>query len=412
MTKYTTLKQLLLLFAITSTILSVEAQSFDGTKFYRLTTQWQGEGKSLDVINDGSKNNQLQLANTGNFSGQSWKITLLQNGYYRLTTQWQGENKSLDVVNDGKNNKIQLAGTAEVSGQYWKISPLGDGYYRLSNLWQGDGKSLDVLNDGTNNQLQLNDTGNYSGQYWKITDLSGSNNATLIPTKPPFHGTIFVSPDILKASDPTAFSTLTDAGQAERTMFDRRQGADGAFVSLQPYLFKATYQDNLSIEMQVNPEFGSVENARKEARKYAEVIGRLPTVLRKDVKTSWIHQGDKLFGGGNNNILIHTGQAAAYERDGILEEALIHEGAHSSLDAAHALAKGWVAAQKADPVFISSYAQENPQREDIAESFIFFLALQYRGDRMTKELKETIKKSIPQRMAYFKQQNFKVYPWK
>lgn len=406
------MKRYLLFFVIYCISFTGVAQSFDGTRFYRLTTQWQGEGKSLDVLNDG-KNNQIQLANTGDFSGQYWKITPLKNGYYRLSTQWQGEGKSLDVINDGQNNKLHLAATSEVSGQYWKITALGNGYYRLSTLWQGEGKSLDVLNDGKNNQLQLAKTGDFSGQYWKITELtSGGGTPIAKPTKPPYYGTIFVSPDILKASDPTAFSTLEDAGQAERIMFDRRQGTDGAFVTLKPYLFKASYKDNLIIEMQVNPEFGSLEKARAEARKYAEVIGRLPTVLRKDVKTSWIHKGDKLFGGGNNNLLIHTGQAAAYERDGILEEALIHEGAHSSLDATHALAKGWVAAQKADPVFISTYAEENPQREDIAESFIFFLALQYRLDRIPKELKETVEKCIPQRMAYFKQQGFSVYPWR
>lgn len=412
MIKFKTLKKNWLILAFTCASLASTAQSFDGNKFYRLTTQWQGEGKSLDVVNDG-KNNQIQLANTGNFSGQYWKITPLKNGYYRLTTQWQGEGKSLDVINDGINNKLHMAKTTEVSGQYWKITALDNGYYRLSTLWQGEGKSLDVLNDGKNQQLQLAKTGDFSGQYWKITDLTGGEGIPIAtPTKPPYHGTIFVSPDILKASDPTAFSTLEDAGQGERTMFDRRAGSDGAFIILKPYLFKANYKDNLSIEMQVNPEFGTVDKARIEARKYAEVIGRLPTVLRKDVKTSWIHKGDKLFGGGNNNLLIHTGQAAAYERDGILEEALIHEGAHSSLDAEHALAKEWVAAQKADPVFISTYAEENPQREDIAESFIFFLALQYRLDRIPKELKETVEKCIPQRMAYFKKQGFNVYPWK
>jgi hypothetical protein len=364
MAKYKTLKWGLLFFAITTVILKGNAQSFDGSKFYRLTTEWQGEGKSLDVLNDG-KNNQLQLADSGNFSGQNWKITPLGNGYYRLTTLWLGEGRSLDVVNDGKNNQPQLA-----------------------------------------------QTGDFSGQYWKITDLSESATVTPGIIKPPFHGTIFISSDILTAVDPTTFSTLEDAGQADRTMFDRREGFEGAFITLKPYLFIARYTDNLSIEMQVNPEFGSVQNARAQARKYAEVIGRLPMVLRKDVKTSWIHQGDKLFGGGNNNLLIHTGQAAEYEKDGILEEALIHEGAHSSLDAEHAQSQGWQVAQKVDSVFISTYAQENPTREDIAESFIFYLALQYRSNRISKELKETIEKSIPNRMEYFKQQNFNVYPWK
>lgn len=150
-----------------------DAAAFDQNKYYRLTCQWQGEGKSLDIVNDGKNNNQLQLANTGKFTGQAWKITPLGKGFYRLTTMWQGEDKSLDVVNDGKNNnKLQLAKTGRYSGQAWKITPVGNGYYRLTTKWQGDGKSLDVVNDGkNNNQLQLAKTGKYSGQLWKITEI-------------------------------------------------------------------------------------------------------------------------------------------------------------------------------------------------------------------------------------------------
>lgn len=149
---------------------SVYSQTFDNG-YYRLTTQWLGDGKSLDVINDGV-NNQLHLTHTANASGQFWKFTPLGDGYFRLTTQWQGESKSLDVVNDGTNNKIQLAKTENVTGQYWKITAVGNGFYRLTTKWLGDGKSLDVVNDGTNSKLQLANTGNFSGQYWKITSLS------------------------------------------------------------------------------------------------------------------------------------------------------------------------------------------------------------------------------------------------
>ena len=48
------------------------------------------------------------------------------------------------------------------------------------------------------------------------------------------------------------------------------------------------------------------------------------------------------------NLLIHTGQADRYAADGILEETLVHEAAHTSLDAAHASALDWLAAQTDD----------------------------------------------------------------
>lgn len=152
--------------------------------YYRLTTQWQGEGKSLDIINDGA-NNKLQLASTANVSGQLWKFIPLGNNYYRLTTQWLGETKSLDVITDGINYKLQLEASDDVSGQYWKITPLGNGFYRITTKLLGMVKSLDVVADGSNNKLQLANTGNFSGQFWKITEVSG--NPAIVPESPPIN---------------------------------------------------------------------------------------------------------------------------------------------------------------------------------------------------------------------------------
>lgn len=224
---------------------------------------------------------------------------------------------------------------------------------------------------------------------------------------PPFSGTIFLDGDIITSADPSTYTGLVDAGKSARTMYDRRAND---WVNLEPWLFNASYDDGLSIEMQVNPEFGTQEEARIQAEKYAEVIGRLPTSLRKDVETSWIHKGVNPFGGGNRNLLIHVGQADLYVNDGILEETLVHEASHTSLDAEHATSQGWKTAQEKDPAFISTYARDNPEREDIAESFLLFLALRHRGDRISQELKDDITRHIPERIKYFDSLNLNMYP--
>ena len=170
----------LLLFTVVA-----QAQELDPASYYRLTTQWQGDGKSLDILNDG-QNNKPILAATANYSSQMWKLTPLGNGFYRLTTQWQGDGKSLDIINDGQNNKPILAATGNYSGQMWKLAPLGNGFYRLTTQWQGDGKSLDIINDGQNNKPILAATGNYSGQMWKLTQVTPSGPQ---PTWTPLSGT-------------------------------------------------------------------------------------------------------------------------------------------------------------------------------------------------------------------------------
>jgi hypothetical protein len=218
------------------------------------------------------------------------------------------------------------------------------------------------------------------------------------PTTPPFSGTIFIDPDIITPDDPTTFLGLTAAGQAARTMFDRRVNG---WITVEAYLFAASFSDGLSVEVQVNPEFGTTAASQAEAEFYARAVGRLPTALRRDVRTMWIHRGVQPFGGGNDNILIHTGQADAYIASGILEETLAHEASHTSLDAAHATSPGWLAAQAADPTFISTYARDNPTREDIAESFVPYLAVRYRANRISPSLRATIEAAIPNRIAYF-----------
>ena len=215
--------------------------------------------------------------------------------------------------------------------------------------------------------------------------------------EPPFSGTIFLDPDIITDTDPTTFTHLVDSGQAVRRMFDRRVNG---WVSVNAFLFNANYSDGLVSEIQVNPEFGNRAGALEQASRFAPVIGRLPTCLRADVQTVWIHKGIQPFGGGNHNLLIHTGQADVYEASGILEETLVHEATHTSLDAAHAAAKGWVAAQKVDDAFISTYARDYPDREDLAESFLLYMTLRHRSNRISETLSNTIARTIPNRIAY------------
>ena len=224
---------------------------------------------------------------------------------------------------------------------------------------------------------------------------------------PPFGGTIFIDPDIVLPSDPTTFLKLVYSGQETRTMYDRRVNG---WITIEPFLFDASFDDNLTIEIQVNPEFENPETAQLEAEKFAPIIGQLSTALRRYVQTVWIHKGTEPFGGGNNNLLIHTGQADEYIKDGILEETFIHEASHTSLDASHANSAGWLQAQTDDPTFISVYARDNPTREDIAESYLTYFAIAYRLDRISDGLSDSISKAIPNRIKYFDGLELDMYP--
>ena len=149
-------------------VVKVKKEGFDSNAYYRLTSKWQGEGKSLDILNDG-KNNQPILAKTGDYTGQAWKITKVGADIYTLTTKWQGPTKKLDCI-QGANQNRPVLNVTEKSGSAWKLIPLGNGYYRITNMWLSD-RSLDIVNDGKNNKIQVAKTGDYSGQAWKITKI-------------------------------------------------------------------------------------------------------------------------------------------------------------------------------------------------------------------------------------------------
>jgi hypothetical protein len=224
--------------------------------------------------------------------------------------------------------------------------------------------------------------------------------------KPPYHGTIFLEKNIITDQDPTAYVKIEAIGQAERSMFDRRVDR---WAKANAWLFTAHFDDDQTMEVQVNSEFDQA-TAVKHAEFYSEAIGRMPRVLRDQVKTVSIHDGDKPFGGGSENILIHVQQGESYVRDGILEETLCHEAAHTSLDGEHARHDRWQEAQRLDAHFISTYAKDNPYREDVAETFLLYLAVRYRADRISDELRTTVETTVPNRLKYFDSLELKLHP--
>ena len=67
-------------------------------------------------------------------------------------------------------------------------------------------------------------------------------------------------------------------------------------------------------------------------------------------------------------------------------------------------------AQGADDAFISTYARDYPDREDLAESFLLYMALRHRSDRISATLSNTISRTIPNRIAYLKGLDLEMNP--
>lgn len=215
--------------------------------------------------------------------------------------------------------------------------------------------------------------------------------------RPPYQGTIFVAPDIYRDTDPSAFESLGYVGRGMRKMFDRREDR---LVTNSAHLFQAEFTDGLSLEVRVNPEF-SRQRGEALAREYMVAFGQLPTELRRDMESFDIHDGDMPFGGGGRNVLVHTGMGDHYLKRGNLTETLFHETVHATIDRRFRSDPGWLAAQQADPGFVSTYAKEHPRREDLAETLLLAIAMAERPGRLPDGMAKTLQATIPGRLKFF-----------
>ena len=190
--------------------------------------------------------------------------------------------------------------------------------------------------------------------------------------------------------------------------YDRRDRTKSVFKF---FIFKAEYERDNYIWIRVNTEFKTKKKAEKQALKYAKMIGQLPYFLLWPLQEATIHKGNNLWGGASEGILIHT---AMSRKRNCFEEIMIHEAAHASVDTHATLfplnLNLWRKAQNADIDFISQYAKDFPEREDVAETIQAWIAARCKSDRISKSTYKKITKGIPNRLKYLDEQNYDLYP--
>ena len=227
--------------------------------------------------------------------------------------------------------------------------------------------------------------------------------------EPRYEGIPHLFPRVIEPSDPTSLGSITYAGRGERFVYDHRLDPNPS-VTINAYLFNVQYAGH-EVEFRVNPEFGSSEAAQAEVETYAPALGQMPAVLLSGIKHFDIHAGHGRWRAPPGGILSHTASGEYFIRVGSMEELMVHEATHAALDKTHRDSPGWRAAQTADSVFISDYARDYPDREDVAESFLMYLAVRYLPERLTAVQRAVILRTIPNRLAYFDEQGFDMSPY-
>lgn len=238
----------------------------------------------------------------------------------------------------------------------------------------------------------------------RLAGVLASAAACVFAQQPPYSGTIFNFPNSFKDDDPTTLTGVAYVGRQQKSVFDRRTGN----TSINAYVYTASFSDGAPAwSIMVNPEFTQAE-ATALAEKYSRSIGQIPHCIRSGLKGAVIHDGNNPWGGGDP-LTIHHGQGLSYERQGIVTETMIHESTHAGFDRKYYTAD-WAAAARADNQFISTYARDNPTREDHSETFLCWLVTRYKKDRIAAADVTKISAAVPNRLKWYDGRNFMLSP--
>ena len=243
--------------------------------------------------------------------------------------------------------------------------------------------------------------------------LSAVAIALVADTAPPFAGTVYVNPNIITSAEPSSLRSVTYRGRAERPFSDLDAGStDDQNV----YLFDVRFEQR-TVEFEVHPEYGDQEAAREQVNIHAPTLGRLPRALllgANEVEISIAADFNNFSATNNNDAGIFHVSSTAGERNlqqGWLEELLFHEAVHVSLDNRYRRTPGWLAAQEADGRFISDYARDHTDFEDLAETTLMWFAVRYQPDRLTSSELNAVLDTVPNRLAYLDELNLDMAPY-
>ena len=361
------------------------------------------------VVNSCSKEDEINQLNE--------TIVNLQNDIAQLNSQisdFSSQVNQLTIQNNTLSSQVADATTQNntLSSQIDDLNNLLNGFQDQIQEYVAQIQVLTESNEileSDNNSLntQLN---NLQDQLYTIQSQSAVDGLYLFNKieilEPPFGGTMWDLPDLIKSSDYTIYSTSSYQGIETRLFYDK---SIPDFINYPAHVYIVNFGDDLSIDFEIYTEF-TLEEADNIEQKYAPLIGQLGNDLRRNIKSFEFLKGDEVASAQRTedlnyaNITFHTDWLTLVETrfsGDRTEELLIHESAHLSIDPYVYGQQGWTDAVNLDGNFLSTYAKDNPDSEDIAETFQAYIAVKYFPERISNSLRDTILSVCLNRFKYF-----------
>ena len=354
------------------------------------------------VINSCSKEDEINQLNQTivNLQNDIAQLNSQINDYSSQINELTSQNNTLSNQVDNLDNQIidlndQLNGfQAQIQEYIDQIQVLTES----NEILESDNNSLNTQINNLQDQL-------YTIQSQSAVDgLYLFNKIEIL--EPPFGGTMWDLPDLITSSDYTIYSTSSYQGIETRLFYDK---SIPDFINYPAHIYKINFGDGLSVDFEIYTEF-TLEEAGNIEQKYAPLIGQLGKDLRRNIKSFEFLKGEEVASAQRTddlnyaNITFHTDWLTLVETrfsGDRTEELLIHESTHLSIDPYIYGQQGWTDAVNLDGNYLSTYAKDNPDSEDIAETFQAYIAVKYFPDRISNSLRDTILSVCLNRFKYF-----------
>tara|TARA_X000000368_G_scaffold245365_1_gene193868 strand:- start:649 stop:1767 length:1119 start_codon:yes stop_codon:yes gene_type:complete len=353
------------------------------------------------VVNSCSKEDEINQLNE--------TIVNLQNNIAQLNSQINDYSIQLNQLTT--QNNIQSGQITELNVELNNFQIQIQEYINQIEVLTESNEIFENENNSLTSQLN-----NLQDELYSIQSQSAVDGVYLFNqidlTDPPFNGTMWDLPDLISSSDYTVYSTSVYEGIETRLFYDK---SIPDFVDYPAHIFKINFGDGLSVDFEIYSEFSEQEAISIE-QKYAPLLGQLGKELRKGIKSIEFLKGDFVASAQRSNDLSYANitfhidwlnNSVETRSDGDrTEELLIHESAHLSIDPYVYGKQEWTDAVSLDGNYISTYAQDNPNSEDIAETFQAYIAVKYFPERISNSLRDTILSACLNRFKYFDTLNF------
>jgi len=302
-------------------------------------------------------------------------------------------------------NKFQF----EINGKSFGDSQYFSGYKDQSEGSYDISESVKV----GENIIKLNTESNFS-----LDEIAVEYTMNYLIGETGADGTIWYYPNIIRPDDRSTFKTISaEPIIAKVNMIDLAVNWD--VIDVEAYKFEVLFDDNIRTNVNVRKVDYTQAEAAVLAKEYATSMGRLPAFLRQGIDNINLLKGE-----GRNwtgayqtkslNLQVGGYLEEKFKSQKILEETLMHEACHATIDGKYYGTedgkKAWKEAQTQDNMFISLYASQNPDREDVAESIVPYLAVKYRNNRVSEDDYKKMAQAIPNRIKVLDQANMNFYP--